>query len=82
MLLSIFFILLIDVFFNIIIVILWINYYVGENVDLKCIFDGNLLLNYIWMFNFIEIINSLKYSIFDDKFKLLFIFYIIDNGNY
>lgn len=73
---------LIDVFFNIRIDILYIDYYVGDKVDLKCIFYGNLLLNYKWMFNFIEIVNSLKYSIFDDKFKLFFIFYIIDNGFY
>lgn len=73
---------LIDVFFNISIELLCINYYVEENVDLKCNFDGNLLLNYKWMFNFIEIVNSLKYSIFGDKFKLFFIFYIIDNGYY
>lgn len=73
---------LIDVFFNMRINILCINYYVGDNVDLKCIFDGNLLLNYKWMFNFIEIVNRLKYSIFGDKFRLFFIFYIIDNGNY
>lgn len=58
------------------------NYYVGENADLKCISDGNPSPNYKWMFNFTEIINSSKYSISDDKSKLLFTLHITDNGNY
>lgn len=82
MLSSIFFTLSTDAPFNTTIVTSRTNYYVGENADLKCISDGNPSPNYKWMFNFTEIINSSKYSISDDKSKLLFTLHITDNGNY
>lgn len=72
----------IDVIFNIIIYFLSKIFFVGEIVELKCVFDGNLLLNYIWIFNFIEVVFSMKYNLFGNNFKLFFIMNFIDNGYY
>lgn len=74
--------LFIDVIFNIIICVLSINFFVGDIVELDCVFDGNLLLNYIWIFNFIEVVIGMKYSLFGNNFKLFFKMNFIDNGYY
>lgn len=50
---------------------------------MECIFDVNFYLNYIWKFNFKDVVNNVKYIFFVDKFKILFIVIdIIDSGYY
>lgn len=57
--------------------------FVGDFVKFECIIDGNLNLNYIWIFNFIEVVSDGKYIFFVNKFELFFIIInIIDSGYY
>lgn len=48
----------------------------------NCFLDGNLKLNLLWRFNFIDVVNSIKY-IFYDIFYGILLFFDIDynDGN-
>lgn len=74
-----------DSLFNIKIEVLFFNLcvFIGDYVEMKCIVDGNLNLNYIWKFNLIDIVSSVKYIFFVNNFILFFIVIdIIDSGYY
>lgn len=75
--------LFIDSIIKVIIKFLDFKVLIDDIVNFKCIFDGNLNLNYMWKFNNIEIWCNVKYNIFVDWIELLFIVInIIDNGYY